>query len=255
MKVISKTITKKFKNISISTFADLHIGDEHCVLDDIKAEIEEIRKDPKSFVILNGDLMNNATKSSVSDVYGEVLTPGQQLDLLVELFKPIKKKILAITSGNHERRTSKCCGIDLNKELAERLGLANLYTVEGALLFLNLVNVETSNKLTYSFYITHGSGGGRKAGGKVNRLADMSNTVDSDIYIHSHTHLPMAMRTTFFRVKLDDNEVENIDKLFINTSSKLTYGGYGEIGEYTPSATKCPKIYLDYDVKNFSASV
>ena len=43
---------------------------------------------------MNGDLINNALKTSKSDTYKEQMTMEEEQDLLIELLTPIKNKIL-----------------------------------------------------------------------------------------------------------------------------------------------------------------
>jgi hypothetical protein len=92
--------------------------------------------------------------------------------------------------------------------------------------------------------VTHGSGGGRKEGGKINRLADLASIVDADIYIHAHTHLPLVFRESFFRVSSANSSVAQVDKLFVNTAAALKYGGYGDKQGFKPASTTAPVIYL-----------
>ena len=242
-------MSEDFGGIEIHTFADLHIGDVHCDIEKIHQRIEEVKAKENAFVILNGDIMNNATKTSVSDSYAEEIPPMEQLERFVKLFEPVKDKILAVTSGNHENRTYNKEGIDLTAVACKELGIGDKYAKTGALVFVKFGKGRThenkrASKQLYSIYCTHGSGGGRKEGAKAIRLADMANIVDSDIYIHSHTHLPMIMKQGFFRVDRLNCTVKRVDKLFVNTSAMLNYGGYGEAFEYKPSSKDCPVIYL-----------
>ena len=173
----------------------------------------------------------------------------EQLERFVSLFEPIKDRVLAITSGNHENRTYNKEGIDITAIACKQLGLANKYAKTGALIFVKFgkgrehENNRVSKQL-YIVYSTHGSGGGRKEGAKAIRLADMANIVDADCYIHSHTHLPMVMKQSFYRVDRLNGSANKVDKLFVNTSAMLEYGGYGEAYEFKPSSKDCPVIYL-----------
>ena len=63
--------------------------------------------------------------------------------------------------------------------------------------------------------------------------------------IHSHTHLPAIVKPAYFRPSLANNSVMKVDRLFINTSSTLEYGGYGEAQAYKPNSTDTPMIILD----------
>ena len=87
--------------------------------------IEYIKNTPNAYCILNGDIIDNATKTSIGDTYTQVFNPMEQLSKAVEIFAPIKDKILCITHGNHENRTYKNEGINLSCLMAKQLGLDN----------------------------------------------------------------------------------------------------------------------------------
>ena len=221
----------------------------HCDIEKIKERIEEVKAKDNAFVILNGDIMNNATKTSVSDSYAEEIPPMKQLERFVSLFEPIKDRCLAVTSGNHENRTYNKEGIDITAVACKELGLSNKYAKTGALIFVKFGEGKThenkrKSKQLFVVYCSHGSGGGRKEGAKAIRLADMANIVDADCYIHSHTHLPMIMKQGFYRVDRLNGSAHKVDKLFVNTSAMLNYGGYDEAFEFKPSSKDCPIIYL-----------
>lgn len=245
MKSVKVELSKDIDNIDILIFADEHIGDPHSDINYLNERINYIKNTPNAFAILNGDLMDNATKTSVSDTYSQVYNPQQQMDYLVELFKPIKNKILCITQGNHEARTYKKEGIDIMKNVADRLGIASRYSPESVLLFLRFGwNIKKRRQL-YTIYTTHGSGGGRKEGAKAIRLADLASIVDADCYIHSHTHLPMIMKEDFVRISEPNSSVNTVTKLFVNSSGNLRYGGYGEVLGCKPASIDKPVIHLD----------
>lgn len=242
-------MSEEFESIEIHTFADLHIGDVHCDIEKIRQRIDMVKEKENAFVILNGDIMNNATKTSVSDCYAEDIPPMEQMERFVALFEPIKDKILAVTSGNHENRTYNKEGIDLTAVACKQLGISAKYAKTGALMFVKFGRGakherKRASKQLFIIYCTHGSGGGRKEGAKAIRLADMANIVDADVYIHSHTHLPMVMKQGFYRTDRLNCTVNKVDKLFVNTSAMLDYGGYGEAYEFKPSSKDCPVIYL-----------
>ena len=251
---IKVELPKELEQVKVHTFADWHIGDAACDMAKIKKQIDEVKEDPNAYCILNGDLVNNATKNSVSDCYSATMSPMEQIETLVEMLTPIKGKILAITTGNHERRTYKSDGIDIIKLVAQQLKLTDRFSDTGAVLYLRFGwNAARKRKHWYSFYVAHGCGGGRKAGGKVNRLEDLVAIVDVDIYIHSHTHLPFVMKQAFYRSDPINSSVSLTDKLFVNTSAQLQYGGYGEIYQFRPASNDNPVIFLNGTKKEFSA--
>lgn len=265
MKIIKIDLVRDLDYIELHTFADEHIGDEHSDIKRIMKRIEYVKNNPNAYCILNGDIMDNATKTSIGDTYTQEFNPMQQLEKAVELFSPIKDKIIAITHGNHEARTYRKEGIDMSQLIAAQLGLSDRYSPTSAMIFLRFGEMSHGRKETngsgqvrkacYTIYALHGSGGGRKEGAKAIRLADMASIIDADIYIHSHTHLPMVMKEAFHRIDKANSAVALVDKLFVNTASNLSYGGYGEAGEFKPSSTDSPVIYMSGKKREFTAKL
>ena len=227
---------------------DYHLGDPHSDYKRIMAELEYIKNNDDVFCILNGDLMNSAIKTSISDCYGETLSPMQELQECVKLFEPLANKILCIVPGNHEMRHYKTNGIDMTHLMAKQLGVEEKYSPTTALVFLRFGKGDSwrehGRRILYTIYVTHGTGGGRKEGGKLQRLVDLSGIVDADIYICGHVHLPMIAKESFARPSAANSSITYCDKLYINTSAKLSYGGYGDYGGFKPANTDTPVIIL-----------
>lgn len=234
--------------IEIHPMADLHIGDASCDFKSIMERIEYIKNTPNAYCILDGDLMDTAIASSIGDTYGANLQPMEQLKQCVKIFEPIKDKILAVLTGNHENRVYKSDGLDVTSIMCGQLGIPEKYSSTTALLFVRFGknnNNGHGRPQRYAIYVTHGSGGGRREGGKVNRLADLASIVDADIYIHAHTHLPLVFKESFFRVCESNSSVAQVEKLFVNTAASLNYGGYGDKQGFKPSSKRSPVIYLN----------
>lgn len=96
MKTIKVDLPQELKNIELHTFADEHIGDRECDMKRLLSRIEYVKNTPNAYCILNGDLMDNATKTSIGDSYTQEFSPMEQLRRAVEIFGPIKDKILAL---------------------------------------------------------------------------------------------------------------------------------------------------------------
>ena len=233
--------------IEIHPMADLHIGDSMSDVKLIYERIEHIKNTPNAYCILDGDLMDTAIASSIGDTYGANLQPMEQLKVCVRIFEPIKDKILAVLPGNHENRVYKSDGLDITELMCSQLRIPQKYSPTTALLFIrfgkNIANGHGRPQL-YTIYATHGSGGGRREGGKVNRLADLASIVDADIYVHAHTHLPLIFKESFYRVSGSNSSVALVDKLFVNTAASLNYGGYGDKAGFKPASKSSPVIYL-----------
>jgi predicted phosphodiesterase len=265
LKPIKCDLSRDHESIDIITLADAHIGDAFSNFKLLQQRIAQIESTPNLFCILGGDLMNTATRSSKSDIYSENLPPMEQIKRCVEIFGPIKDKILCIVPGNHELRTYKSEGIDMTAIMAAQMGLTERYSDTTALAFVRVGELENGRRdhhdkdkrrqICYSIYVTHGGGGGRKEGGKINRLADLAAIVDADIYIHAHTHLPAVIKEGFFRSDPRNCSVALVDKLFVNTNAYLKYGGYGDLQNYKPSSMAAPIIHLGGRAKSMTATL
>lgn len=245
MNVIKRDLGEQFKNIKLIALSDFHIGDSLCNLKQIKQVLEEIKASDNTFIILNGDLMNNGVKSSVSNIYDEVLSPMDQILKLCELLEPIKDRILVMHPGNHENRTYKEDGVDIIKLVAKQLGIEDRYSAGWWYLYLTLGMGNKGRPIMYTITGVHGYGGGRKNGGKINNLVEMSDKVVADIYIMGHTHTPIMTRNSIFVPDYQHRTLVKKDKYYLMTNSFLDYGGYGEMLGYTPSTVENQEMVLD----------
>lgn len=107
------------------------------------------------------------------------------LDVLEDYFKPlIKAKVpLVIVSGNHDDYLEE---IGLSAELVRRLGGSARYL--GGEGFIRVRSGKTGALRTTRVYATHGSGGGKKPGSKVNTMQGYYEWVDADVVIAGHVH-------------------------------------------------------------------
>ena len=246
---------------NLYTLADLHIGDAHCNESEVLARVKAVADDPYGLCVLNGDLMNTALPNSVSDVYGEIMSPMQQITYLVNMLRPIAGKIIGVTAGNHENRVYRSDGIDVMRLVCRELGIEEKYAPEGVLIFLRFgtkanpqhVKEGRNPRQWYTIYATHGSGGGRKEGSKAIRLADMASIVDADLYLHSHTHLPMVMKECYHRTDSSNCVAKMVTRLFVNTGAALEYGGYGQAQEFKPASLDTPTVKLEAKYKHMKA--
>lgn len=263
MKVIKCNLDRGLDHVNVHVLSDWHIGDPLCDIKSIKSLIQCIEEHPESYAVINGDILNNAVKNGVSDIYGETLSPMEAVNLAYELLEPIKDKILAITSGNHENRTYKDCGVDLMGFLATKLGLLDKYDPISTAIYLRIGELnrpmtghpDRKRQVCYKIYMSHGSGGGRTEGAKINSLVRMQSIIDADIYVHSHTHQGAVLKGV--RLKMDDRNstIKEEEILFVNSAAHLSYGGYGEKLGFKPASTKQPIIRLGGVKKSFEATL
>lgn len=259
MKAIKIDLPETLKEIEIMPVADYHWADPNSDHDRIAEDLSYIREHDNCFCVLNGDLMDCAIASSVGDTYSATLSPMDELQVCVDLFKPIADKILCVVPGNHEARHYRTNGVDMTMLMCSQLGIQGRYSPTTALLFIRFGAMETHGnhrrKVAYTMYVSHGNGGGRKEGGKIQRLVDLSTIVDADIYICGHTHLPAMLKDGFARPNMGNSSITYGTRLYINTSAKLNYGGYGDTGGFKPPCLDTPIITLNGTHKEMRATI
>ena len=245
MKIIKRDLGEKYKQIKLLCLSDMHIGDSLCNLKLIRQVLEDVKNSDNTFIILNGDLMNNSIRNSVSSIYDEVYSPMEALVKLCDLLEPVKDRILVIHPGNHEWRSYKEDGIDIIKLVARQLGIEDRYSEGWWYLYLTLGMGNKGRPIMYTLTGIHGYGGGRKNGGKINNLVEMSDKVIADVYVMGHTHTPIMTRNTVFVPDYQHRSLVQKDKYYLMTNSFLEYAGYGEQYGFIPSTTEHQEMILD----------
>jgi len=248
MKCVKIDLPETIEEITIEIFSDLHIGSPKSDIELINKRIERVKNNRDTYCILLGDLINNTTKASVGDIYDEPISPMTQITTAIEMFRPIKDKIIGCVSGNHERRSYKQDGIDLVYFLCSELGLTERYAYGAELLFIRFGydNRHKNRKMCYSLYMTHGDGqGGRTIGSKANGLQRRGQIVDADIVVTGHTHTPFTFRSMNYAVNYQNNSVREREQVFVNASATLKYEEYAELYGMPPSSVISPRIVLN----------
>lgn len=260
MKAIRIDLSEEMRELEILPVADYHWADPNSDHDKILADIKYIKEHPNVYCVLNGDLMDCAIASSIGDTYGATLSPMDELKVCMELFAPIADKILCVVPGNHEARHYRTNGIDLTELMCRQLGIEDRFSPTTAILFVRFGRLNSEKdghhrKACYTVYVSHGSGGGRKEGGKIQRLVDLSTIVDADVYICGHTHLPATLKDGFARPCVANSSVAYCTRLYVNTSAKLNYGGYGDTQGFKVPCTDTPIIWLNGERKEMRATI
>lgn len=250
MKIIRVNLNKErgeiVDNVIIIPIADVHIGDKLANLKLLKETLLRIKNEPNTYTIINGDLCNMALKNSKSDVYSDTLSPMEQVLKATELLEDIKDKILVISTGNHEDRTMKETNIDVTRLIARELGIEDRYADAWWYLYLTFGQDVKKRPITYGITGLHGYGGGRKSGGKINRLEDMSQTVIADLYLMSHTHKPISTKSCIYVPYYQSKTLMKEEMYYLMTNSFLeSDGGYAEKMGFPPVNTSVTEARLD----------
>lgn len=251
MKIVKVNLNEKNKkimnDINIIPIADVHIGDKNSNIKLFEETLERIKNEPNTYTIINGDLCNMALKNSKSDVYEDSLSPMEQVLRIVKYLEPIKDKILLISTGNHEDRTLKETNIDVMRLIARELGIEDRYCNSWWYLYLSFgKTTKRQRAITYGITGIHGYGGGRRSGGKINNLEDMSKVVIADLYLMSHTHKPISTKGCIYIPYYQSKVLSKQEMYYLMTNSFLeSDGGYAEKMGFPPSNTSITMAQLN----------
>lgn len=230
-------------DIVLYLIADTHVGSEYFNEQKFREILNEVAEKPNAYVILNGDLIDNAIKNSISFDYTG-LTPSASLSLCLTLLKPLAdaNKILCINSGNHEERSAREVDLDPSAILAQSLGIQDRYSRGMSLLLVG--NNSGHRGVVFSVLAYHGSGGGVRVGSKANKVEDLSKVISCDVYCMSHVHTPMTFKEDYLKLDTKKGVVVPCTRQFVISNSFLNYGGYAERKGMSPSSISVPKIHL-----------
>lgn len=228
MKNDFELIVHKFDNdIVIYPISDVHLGSLEHNKDEWEKFIGKIQNEPNAYVILAGDLINNATRSSVSNIFDEVISPRAQKQKMVEYLKPIKHKILCAVCGNHERRSLKDADDDPMYDIMCKLNLEDIYRQNIAFMKIQIGKKGNGRSNAYVFGVTHGAGGGIYTGAAVNRNERFSHVIDGlDCLVVGHTHKGTVSKPSKIVIDPRNNTITMKTITVVSSQSWLSYGGY-----------------------------
>ena len=225
------------RTAKLYAIADVHLGSPECELDEFIQFLAKIKKERDSYICIVGDLLNNATRSSVSNVYHETMPPSVQVEYAAQLLAPIADKIIACVGGNHERRSRKEVDLDPLYEVMCLIRKPELYRPNMAFARLRLTNGRSHDQ--YAVMMTHG-----KSLTKRNKFVNVVEGIDAAIVAHTHTpDVLMPSRIQF----TNKNTVVMHEVVSMTACSWLKPGGYSLSGMYPPQATSRPQcLELEY---------
>lgn len=242
-------ITHEFpenKDITIIPISDVHLGAAEHKTAEWERFCASVMTTPNVFLTLGGDLCNNATRSSVSNIFEDTLRPREQKKIMAEMLMPIKDRIICSVTGNHERRSGKDADDDPTYDIMCKLDLEHLYRENIAFVKIRIGEMDGDGKKnpTYILAISHGAGGGIFTGAAVNRNERFGYVLDGvDCLIVGHTHKPFVTQPGKIRVDAHNNKVSIKPFKVVSSTSWLDYGGYAAQKMLLPS-THAPQTIM-----------
>lgn len=194
------------------------------------------------FALLLADNHECAIPRKAHMMFEQDLTPQEQLDYSVELFKPIARNIKGAVTGNHAWRAYHDAGIELDKEMMARLRILHHYhRIQG--------QIELAiGRNNYRIVFSHGNNIGSNIFRNCEKLNSQYPT--ADIVAASHAHILAHTSTQFrdFNKKTGRPLIRDVD--YISTGSLLDTPLYAEIALYKPQRKGFAVAWLNHKEKN-----
>jgi hypothetical protein len=239
LKYITSEFNGETERLKVMFIGDLHKGSIAFKPEVLDRALAKVDADPDNYrIILMGDLMECATKTSVgAGIFEQNLTPDQQIDWVVDKFRPYRHLIDGAVKGNHEERAYKSVGIDMTKRVCSELDIPYLGCT-------GMIRYHVG-ALRYNVNVWHGSGGAGTAGNALNKCIKMANKVVADVYAMAHTHKLATTSRTFALPKT--TSIEELDQHFVLTGSALSYD------DSYPDFMNLERVSLGFPVVKLSA--
>lgn len=249
-----KTLSKELTQLKLIILSDLHYGNPYCSEKHFLRTVDFIKERDDCYCFLNADLIEAAIRTSKGEIYQQVGSPDDQMRQVVEWLLPIKNKILGCTTGNHEIRIAELTGVDPSRYIAEKLEIP--YRPNGMLFKLSFGSGNSrhpENPYVFWTYISHGYGGARTRGAKAVKVERLSYWLLADVFGMSHDHevnvAPSVRFTADPRGTVNDEGfltgvVREHRVMLVKTNAFVKFGGYAEMGGFSPSDLSTPIINL-----------
>lgn len=227
--------------ITILPVSDLHLKSILCNEREWAKFCGWLPKQKNTYIILNGDMINNNTRSSVGSPFDDIMRPRDQKKALTEYLEPIKHLILCSTIGNHEARSEKDADDDPMYDVMCKLDLEDIYRQDGAFLKIGVGTADKGNgrtgaENTYLLYVTHGAGGGVLTGATVNRNERFSYVIEGlDALVVGHSHKGAITKPGRIVVDLRTNTITRRKTVVVSAESWQSFGGYAMRKMLNPS--------------------
>ena len=241
-------ITHDFDDgIKIYPVADIHLG----AMEHAEKEWQDFLKrvkDEDAYLILDGDLLNNAVRSAkFANPFDEKYRPREAKRIMVKHLEPVRDKILCVVTGNHERRTYRDDDQDLTYDICSKLDIEHLYRENIAYMRIRCgartINNSKRINATYAFAVTHGAGGGIYTGAAVNRDERFGNLIDGlDCLITAHVHKGFVSKPGKIVIDARNGYVRMENYTVVSCVPWLNYGGYAARAMLLPAKVCDPQV-------------
>ena len=234
------------KDMLIIPVSDVHLGSKEHLQSQWKKFCEDVLKRDNVYITLGGDVINNCTRSSVSNIFEETMRPAEQKRVMAEMLRPLAEagRIICAVRGNHEKRSGKDADDDPMYDIMAKLDLEDIYRENIAFVKICMgdKSADGIRNPTYCLAVTHGAGGGIYTGAAVNRNERFATIIDGlDVLIVGHTHKGAITKPQKIFIDKLNNKVSYKQYVVVSSVPWLQYGGYALAKMMLPATSGEPQ--------------
>lgn len=244
-KIKSLTLKPYKGQVEFVLFSDLQLGNAAADLERAQETIDYVASSPGRYMFLGGDILENVTPQQSGMLLDQTDYPNEQLDKVVDMLAPVRKKIVGSINSNHGARSVKAALFDIDRELAARLNVP-YFKVGG------LFKIFVGDKISYNFAYQHGRSGAKNPLGELYKMAQIYR--DADICALAHIHRLIYERDISFTIDSRGKEHPKITHL-LRTGCYLAYADYARYALMSPSVIGSPIIRLSSKEKDIKIDI
>ena len=253
-------IVRQFKqndDITIYPIADVHLGSIECMEWKWEKFCKTVLSQKNAYLLLAGDLITNNTRNSIGSPFSQIYRPREQKRRMAEYLEPLRDRILAMTGGNHERRTDRDTDSSPALDIASKLDLEDIYRENMAFLKIQIGNADRNGQRnpTYSICVTHGNGSSIYTTNAAMRAERFGMAIDGiDAIVVGHIHKPQDFPVGKYFVDTHNNKVSIKQFEVVVCTSWMDGSGYGAQKLLQPTVFSLTKMTLTGDKKRINFS-
>lgn len=261
------TVTINDDHAYLLVVSDLHVGDKAFGKESrakLRGLLDWVKETPNARIILNGDLLNTATRVSKTSPFEQDLDLNEQISTVAHLLEPVKDRIIGAVMGNHERRMLDHAGFDPTISILTLLGLspADTYFKHCGVIKVKVGKKsrmgKESARVAYTVVFHHTTGGGKLIGSKLNRIDVMRNSTvgNADIYFGSHNHSLSTAIVSRNEYNPYSETIEQRKQVLVSCGGYLEWNGsYAEAMQLEPMELGSPRVKLSGRKKDIRVSL
>lgn len=229
---------------------DLQYGNEYFDAKKWKALKQEILGNQRAYCVFIGDLMENATPNSKSDIFYQTATPQEQMEWIAAELKELAPKTIAVLAGNHERnRSTRMAGIHPLLWSCMSAGIEDRYREHFAFIDIGVgtrKDVGSKRQAHYVGYLVHSA--------KDQKNFHSADAIEGiDFFAFGHDHQPSDKPRGKLVYDTSNKTIRQKDVEVINCGAYLEYGGYAPDCAHRVSAQKLYTLILRGDIKKIDS--